>query len=209
MPAPSRLFATATKTEGYGEAMRGAAGGSGARPAGPYFAGADNLVAGANRADIHTYLPDDLMVKVDVASMAHGLETRSPLLDHVLLEWAAALPVEVKMAGGGTKALFKSAMAPYLPREILHRRKMGFGCPIDQWLRHELKDLAYDTLLSPARARARPAAAGLRRAACSTSIAPSRAEPPHAPLGAADARTVVPHLDRRRRPIARRCRPAA
>ena len=106
--------------------------------------------AGANRADFHTYLPDDLMVKVDVASMAHGLETRSPLLDHVLLEWAARIPPEIKMAGGRTKALFKAAMAPYLPREILRRKKMGFGCPIDQWLRRELKELAYDTLLAPA-----------------------------------------------------------
>ncbi len=114
----------------------------------PYFAEAESLVAGANRADIHTYLPDDLMVKVDVASMAHGLEARSPLLDHVLLEWAAELPDEIKMAGGVSKALFKSAMAPYLPREILYRPKRGFGCPIDRWFRGELKELAYDTLLS-------------------------------------------------------------
>jgi asparagine synthase (glutamine-hydrolysing) len=67
----------------------------------------------------------------------------------VLLEWAARLPSEVKMAGGTTKALFKAALAPLLPPEILHRRKMGFGCPIDRWLRRELKELAYDTLLSP------------------------------------------------------------
>ena len=66
------------------------------------------------------------------------------------MEWAARIPPEIKMAGGRTKALFKAAMAPYLPGEILRRRKMGFGCPIDQWLRRELKDLAYDTLLSPA-----------------------------------------------------------
>ena len=58
-------------------------------------------------------------------------------------------PTEIRMAGGRTKALFKAAMAPYLPREILSRKKMGFGCPIDQWLRRELKDLAYDTLLGP------------------------------------------------------------
>jgi len=120
----------------------------------PYFAAAEGLVAGANWADLHTYLPDDLMVKVDVASMAHGLETRSPLLDHVLLEWAAGIPAEVKMAGGRTKALFKRAMEPYLPREVIYRKKMGFGCPIDEWLRAELKPLAYDTLLSqPARER--------------------------------------------------------
>jgi asparagine synthase (glutamine-hydrolysing) len=144
------FFGDADKKAGYGEAMRGQLVHSALDLLSPYFGGAANLVAGANRADIHTYLPDDLMVKVDVASMAHGLETRSPLLDHVLLEWAARLPPEVKMAGGRSKALFKAAMAPYLPHEILHRRKMGFGCPIDQWLRRELKELAYDTLLAPA-----------------------------------------------------------
>jgi asparagine synthase (glutamine-hydrolysing) len=114
----------------------------------PYFEQADSLVAGANRADIHTYLPDDLMVKIDVASMAHGLEARSPLLDHVLMEWASGIPDQVKMAHGVTKALFKSAMEPYLPAELLYRRKMGFSCPVDQWFRNELKQLAYDTLLS-------------------------------------------------------------
>jgi asparagine synthase (glutamine-hydrolysing) len=144
------FFGDADKAAGYGEALRGQLAHSALDLLSPYFGGAANLVAGANRADIHTYLPDDLMVKVDVASMAHGLETRSPLLDHVLLEWAARLPPEVKMAGGRSKALFKAAMAPYLPREILHRRKMGFGCPIDQWLRRELKEFAYDTLLAPA-----------------------------------------------------------
>jgi asparagine synthase (glutamine-hydrolysing) len=155
--APERRYAGAIaffgdcdKTAGYGEAMRGQLAHSALDLLAPYFARAENLVAGANRADFHTYLPDDLMVKVDVASMAHGLETRSPLLDHVLLEWSARIPPEIKMAGGRTKALFKAAMAPYLPREILRRRKMGFGCPIDQWLRSELKELAYDTLLAPA-----------------------------------------------------------
>jgi asparagine synthase (glutamine-hydrolysing) len=148
------FFGDADKRAGYGEAMRAQLAHSALDLLAPYFARAGSMVAGANRADFHTYLPDDLMVKVDVASMAHGLETRSPLLDHVLLEWAARIPVELKMAGGRTKALFKAAMAPYLPAEILRRKKMGFGCPIDQWLRHELKDLAYDTLLAPA-ARAR------------------------------------------------------
>ena len=114
----------------------------------PYFTDADTLVAAANWADLHTYLPDDLMVKVDVASMAHGLESRSPLLDHVLMEWAAGVPAEVRMARGVTKALFKSAMEPYLPAELLYRPKMGFSPPIDQWLRDDLKELAYDTLLS-------------------------------------------------------------
>src|SRR5712692_1300128 len=141
------FFADRDKMAGYGEAMCEQLANSALDLLAPYFAQADSVVAGANWADFHTYLPDDLMAKVDVASMAHGLETRSPLLDHVLLEWAARIPPEVKMAGGKTKALFKSAMAPYLPDEILRRKKMGFGCPIDQWLRRELKDLAYDTLL--------------------------------------------------------------
>jgi asparagine synthase (glutamine-hydrolysing) len=144
------FFGDAEKTRGYGEIMRPQLAGSASDLFEPYFAQAPDLVAGANWSDLHTYLPDDLMVKVDVASMAHGLETRSPLLDHVLLEWAARLPAGVKMAGGRTKALFKAAMAPYLPPEILRRRKMGFAAPIDRWLRHELKQLAHDTLLGQA-----------------------------------------------------------
>jgi asparagine synthase (glutamine-hydrolysing) len=114
----------------------------------PYFAATPTLVSGANWADIHTYLPDDLMVKVDVASMAHSLESRSPLLDHVFMEWAMTIPESIKMAGGQTKALFKKAMEPYLPHELLYRPKMGFGCPVDHWFRAELKDMAYDVLLS-------------------------------------------------------------
>ncbi len=153
--APTILyFDDREKEAGYGEAMAPFLEYSGADLLEPWFAEADGLVDGANRADIHTYLPDDLMVKVDVASMAHGLESRSPLLDHVLLEWAAGIPAEVKLAGGVSKALFKSAMAPYLPREILYRPKRGFSPPVDRWFRHELKDFAYDTLLS-ASARAR------------------------------------------------------
>jgi asparagine synthase (glutamine-hydrolysing) len=144
------FFADRDKEAGYGDAMRAQLGHSALDLLAPYFAAAEGLVAGANWADLHTYLPDDLMVKVDVASMAHGLETRSPLLDHVLLEWASAIPAEVKMAGGRTKALFKRAMEPYLPNEVIYRKKMGFGCPIDEWLRDELKPLAYDTLLSQA-----------------------------------------------------------
>jgi asparagine synthase (glutamine-hydrolysing) len=142
------FFSDGDKEEGYGDAMRELGAASAASLLQPYFDGAESLVAGASRADIHTYLPDDLMVKVDVASMAHGLEARSPLLDHELVEWAATLPAGVRMAGGAPKALFKSALEPYLPREILHRPKRGFGCPIDRWLRQELKVLAYDTLLS-------------------------------------------------------------
>jgi asparagine synthase (glutamine-hydrolysing) len=141
------FFSDRDKASGYGEAMRERGEGSALDLLEPYFAEAGNLVAGANWADFHTYLPDDLLVKVDVASMAHGLEARSPLLDHELLEWAARIPTDVRMQGG-LKGLFKAAMAPYLPAAILKRRKMGFGIPIDQWFRGELKDLAYEVLLS-------------------------------------------------------------
>jgi asparagine synthase (glutamine-hydrolysing) len=141
------FFSDRDKASGYGEAMRDRGEGSALDLLEPYFAEAGGLVAGANWADFHTYLPDDLLVKVDVASMAHGLEARSPLLDHELLEWAARIPTDVRMQGG-LKGLFKAAMAPYLPAAILKRRKMGFGIPIDQWFRSELKDLAYEVLLS-------------------------------------------------------------
>jgi len=141
-------FTDCDKEHGYGELMRARYDSSALDLLEPYFAEADSLVVGANWADLHTYLPDDLMVKVDVASMAHGLESRSPLLDHVLMAWAAGIPQEIRMARGVTKALFKSAMEPYLPAELLYRPKKGFSLPVDQWLRHDLRELAYDTLLS-------------------------------------------------------------
>jgi asparagine synthase (glutamine-hydrolysing) len=141
-------FTDDDKEDCYGGGMREQLARSALELLEPYFEEVGSLIAGANRADIHTYLPDDLMVKVDVASMAHGLEARSPLLDHVLLEWAASIPDRTKMAHGVTKSLFKSAMKPYLPAELLYRRKMGFSCPVDHWFRNELKELAHDTLLS-------------------------------------------------------------
>ncbi|MEE9587782.1 MAG: asparagine synthase C-terminal domain-containing protein, partial [Hyphomicrobiaceae bacterium] len=113
----------------------------------PLFAQAPTPATGAAWADIHTYLPDDLLVKVDVASMAHSLECRSPFLDHKLMEWAADIPEECKMADGETKSLLKKAMEPFLPRELLYRPKMGFGVPIDRWLKHEMRGFTYDVLL--------------------------------------------------------------
>ena len=141
-------FADEDKHDCYTGSMRELLGRSALQLLDPYFDEVESLVAGANRADIYTYLPDDLMVKVDVACMAHGLEVRSPLLDHLLLEWAVVIPDGIKIAHGVTKALFKSAMRPYLPAKLLYRRKMGFSCPVDYWFRSELKELAYDTLLS-------------------------------------------------------------
>lgn len=141
-------FADTDKAAGYGEAMRSQLTASALDLLEPYLGEAETLVSGANWADIHVYLPDDLMVKVDIATMAHSLESRSPLLDHVFLEWALTLPENVTMAGGTTKAIFKKAMEPYLPNDVLYRPKMGFGCPVDHWLRGELREMAYDLLLS-------------------------------------------------------------
>jgi asparagine synthase (glutamine-hydrolysing) len=98
--------------------------------------------------DVNNYLPDDLLVKVDIATMAHGLEARSPLLDHPLMEFAASLPSGLKLNGSIKKYILKEAVKPLLPREIIERPKMGFGVPLEHWFRHELKEMAYDVLLS-------------------------------------------------------------
>ncbi len=99
--------------------------------------------------DVSTYLPDDLLVKVDIATMAHGLEGRSPLLDHPLMEFCASLPADFKLRGRVKKYIFKRAVGDLLPREVVERPKMGFGVPLDHWFRHELRDMAHDVLLSP------------------------------------------------------------
>jgi asparagine synthase (glutamine-hydrolysing) len=98
--------------------------------------------------DTMSYLPDDLLVKVDRATMAHGLEARSPLLDHRLVEFCAALPVEYKMRGGEAKYLLKAVMKDKLPASILRRPKMGFGVPIDEWFRGKCRTMVEDILLS-------------------------------------------------------------
>jgi asparagine synthase (glutamine-hydrolysing) len=137
------------KQAGYGPAMREHLGASALDLLDPLFAAAPDFLSGANWSDTHVYLPDDLLVKVDVASMAVSLESRSPLLDHKLMEWAFSLPVDVKTPGGIAKGLFKRAMEPHLAHDLLYRPKMGFGCPIDHWLRTDLREMAQDLLLSP------------------------------------------------------------
>jgi asparagine synthase (glutamine-hydrolysing) len=109
---------------------------------------ASNFLDRTLSVDVHTYLPDDILVKVDIASMANSLETRSPFLDHVLMEFAASCPADLKMRGTDGKYLVKRAMEPYLPRDIIYRAKMGFGMPVAEWFRAELKETAYDVLLS-------------------------------------------------------------
>ena len=99
--------------------------------------------------DLELYLPDTLMAKVDIASMAHSLEARAPMLDHHFLEFVARIPPELKLKNGKqSKYIFKKAAEPFLPQEIIYRPKMGFGVPTDHWFREELKDLVNDTLLS-------------------------------------------------------------
>src|SRR5688572_2113106 len=98
--------------------------------------------------DVNHYLPDCLLLKVDIATMAHGLEGRSPMLDHEFMEFAATLPSAMKRRGGDGKYLLKRAAKDLLPPEILHRRKMGFGVPLDQWFRTDLRQMASDLLLS-------------------------------------------------------------
>lgn len=117
-------------------------------------AGTDDYVATLQYVDIHHYLPEDILVKVDRASMLTSLETRVPLLDHVLMEHVARMPSSVKLRDGVGKHVFKEAMRPYLPAEILNRRKMGFGVPLASWFRRELKDFARD-IISDRRTRQR------------------------------------------------------
>lgn len=109
---------------------------------------ANNFIDATLFVDIMTYLPGDLLVKIDISSMANSLETRSPFLDHKLMEFAASIPSNLKLKGWTTKYLLKKALTKILPKDILNRRKAGFGVPIGTWFRQELKDYAYDILLS-------------------------------------------------------------
>ena len=97
--------------------------------------------------DLKTYLVGDINTKVDRASMAHSLEVREPLMDHPLVEWLATLPSSVKLRAGEGKWLFKKAMEPYLPNEVLYRPKMGFTVPLASWLRGPLRQRVRDAVL--------------------------------------------------------------
>jgi asparagine synthase (glutamine-hydrolysing) len=100
--------------------------------------------------DMMTYLPGDILTKVDRASMAHSLEVRVPLLDHVLVEWAATLPSRLRLNARGSKYVLKQALRPYLPAAILRRRKMGFSVPLAAWLRGPLLGPVRSALVEPA-----------------------------------------------------------
>jgi asparagine synthase (glutamine-hydrolysing) len=98
--------------------------------------------------DIKTYLVDDILTKVDRASMAVSLEVRVPLLDHPFMEFAAGVPPTMKIDRAGQKSILKSALTPYLDNETLYRRKQGFTPPIAEWLRRELREMVEDLLFS-------------------------------------------------------------
>jgi asparagine synthase (glutamine-hydrolysing) len=108
------------------------------------------LLARLMKVDQETYLPDAMLTKADRASMGVGLEVRVPLLDHRVVEFTSIIPEHLKFRNGTGKYLLKKLLARYLPTNLFERPKMGFGVPIDQWFRKELKELLLDTL-SPQR----------------------------------------------------------
>ena len=97
--------------------------------------------------DTKTWLPDDLLVKADKMTMANSLELRVPLLDHLVLEFAAMLPVRFKVRGMVTKRILKEAFKDKIPQEIINRRKTGLPVPLKKWMRNDLKGYIREVLL--------------------------------------------------------------
>ena len=110
---------------------------------------AEDQLSKVQYADIKTYLPGDILTKVDRASMAHSLEVRVPLLDHQLIGWAGHLPPDMRLRGGEGKYILKKSMEDYLPDSILYRDKMGFAVPLGNWFRGPLRDRIRTALKSP------------------------------------------------------------
>jgi asparagine synthase (glutamine-hydrolysing) len=115
-----------------------------------YFnkANTDDPLSRIQYLDIKTYLVDDILTKVDRASMANSLEVRSPLLDHELVEFVASIPSHLKLKGREGKYIFKQSLNEILPEDIFKRKKMGFSIPLDRWFRVELKNFTEDILFS-------------------------------------------------------------
>jgi asparagine synthase (glutamine-hydrolysing) len=111
-------------------------------------ASTDDPLSRIQYVDIKTYLADDILVKVDRASMAHSLEVRAPILDHKLMELAAMMPSSVKLRGTNGKYIFKNAVKKILPQSVLRRKKMGFAVPLSQWFRNDLKEFARGVLFT-------------------------------------------------------------
>jgi asparagine synthase (glutamine-hydrolysing) len=115
-----------------------------------YFTGQerDDPLAELLAVNLSTYVAGDLLVKTDRMTMANSLQTRCPFLDHELLEYANRIPLSLKLKGMTTKHVLKRAMEETLPREIVWRKKQGFGVPIGQWFRDGLKNFLCDNILS-------------------------------------------------------------
>ncbi len=109
-------------------------------------------LAFAQAMDYQTYLLDDILQKVDRASMSVSLESREPLLDHRLIEYVAQLPDDLKFRNGSKKWLLKEIVHEYIPKSVMDRPKMGFAIPIESWLKHELRDLM-ETYISEEKVR--------------------------------------------------------
>jgi asparagine synthase (glutamine-hydrolysing) len=107
----------------------------------------DDPLSKIQYVDIKTYLTDDILTKVDRASMAVSLEVRAPMLDHKFMECAASIPSSLKLKNGVGKYILKKALEPVLPKDILYRPKQGFAVPLDVWFRRDLKDLAHQVIL--------------------------------------------------------------
>ena len=105
-----------------------------------------DFVSTMQKLDLLTYLPDDLMAKVDRASMAVSLETRVPFLDHNIVEFVMKLPLELKLHNGVSKRLLRQVLYRYVPEELIERPKMGFSVPIGEWMRDPLQDWAYSLI---------------------------------------------------------------
>ena len=108
----------------------------------------DNDLSRIQYLDFKTYLPGDILTKVDRASMAHGLEVRVPILDHEFVEWVASLSTGMKLSGKEGKYIFKQSLRPYVSDDILFRRKMGFAVPVSSWFRGPLRSKVRERLLS-------------------------------------------------------------
>ncbi|WP_029551359.1 asparagine synthase (glutamine-hydrolyzing) [Thermocrinis jamiesonii] len=105
-----------------------------------------DLLSSMMLTDLKTYLPDDILVKVDRATMAVALEGREPFLDHMILEWTCQLPSEFKYKNGVSKYILRKVLYKYVPRELLDRPKQGFGVPIYEWFKRDLKELYIEYL---------------------------------------------------------------
>jgi len=109
--------------------------------------GTEDLLEQLIYVDINSYLPEDLLVKMDIATMANSLEARVPFLDHRFMELVAGIPSQLKLKGTKTKFILKTAFKDSLPEAILKRKKMGFGVPVSRWFRKELRNYVYEVLL--------------------------------------------------------------